>query len=108
MESKEVKTESKSLHTKGFFRQGYANTKAIVCEFDGLIITVANTETGSKLISDEIAIANAERICTCLNAHDELVENLARLIDRIEESDLQSAFPSAYNRAKEALKKATV
>lgn len=35
---------------------------------------------------------------------DKLVENLARLIDRIIENDLQNQFPSAFNRAQELIK----
>lgn len=33
-----------------------------------------------------------------------LLENLTRILDRIEESNLQDNFPSAYKRAKELLK----
>jgi len=36
---------------------------------------------------------------------DELYENLERIIDRIEENELQGNFPSAYQRAKEVLQK---
>lgn len=75
MESKEVKTESKILHLKGRFRQGFENKQAILCEFDGLIVTIANTTIG-KHTSLEIAEANAENICRCLNAHEELVKAL--------------------------------
>ena len=34
-----------------------------------------------------------------------LLSNLKRIIDRIEESELQNYFPSAYKRAKEAIQK---
>lgn len=38
-------------------------------------------------------------------SNKELFDNLARVIDRIEEQELQGNFPSAYKRAKEALQK---
>jgi hypothetical protein len=34
---------------------------------------------------------------------EKIYENLARIIDRIEENNLQDQFPSAYTRAKESL-----
>jgi hypothetical protein len=63
------------------------------------IALVRNT---SREISDEEAEANARLIA----AAPELLENLARIIDRIEESKLQDHFPSAYKRALYAIDKA--
>ncbi len=40
-------------------------------------------------------------------AAPDLLETLVRLIDRIDENGLQDRFPSAYVRAREAIKKAT-
>ena len=37
------------------------------------------------------------------DAAPNLLENLARIIDRIEENGLQECFPSAYERAKKAI-----
>ena len=47
--------------------------------------------------------ANAKLIA----AAPDMLENLTRLIDRIEESNLQDYFPSAYQRAKAAINQAT-
>lgn len=47
--------------------------------------------------------ANAKLI----SAAPELLENLTRIIDRIEENGMQANFPSAYERAQAAIKKAT-
>ena len=44
---------------------------------------------------------------TLIVSAPDLLDNLERLVDRIEENNLQSHFPSAYNRAKQAIKKAT-
>ena len=52
--------------------------------------------------------ANAKYICLAVNNFSDILENLKRLVDRIEESELQDNFPSAYNRAKEAINKATL
>lgn len=63
--------------------------------YDGEIIATARP--------DKEAEANARLIA----AAPELLENLARIIDRIEESGLQDNFPSAYKRAKAAINAAT-
>ena len=57
---------------------------------------------GGTYPDNETQEANAKLIA----AAPELLENLTRIIDRIEESNLQGNFPSAYQRAKQALKKA--
>lgn len=49
--------------------------------------------------------ADSARLVECWNHFDDLKENLARIIDRIEEGGFQLNFPSAYTRAKEALDK---
>ena len=46
--------------------------------------------------------ANAQLIA----AAPELLENLLRIVDRLEECDLQHNFPSAYERAKKSINKA--
>lgn len=46
--------------------------------------------------------ANAKLIA----ASPELLENLIRLVDRIEENKFQDSMPSAYLRAKKAIEKA--
>jgi len=51
------------------------------------------------------AEANAAFTVLAVNNLSEIADNLARIIDRIEESNLQDNFPSAYKRAKEALNK---
>jgi len=72
----------------------------------------------NKGFSDRFATANkkedAERICKAVNNYDALVdshkdvlENLARLIDRVKENNWSEYIPSAYDRAKEATEKAT-
>jgi hypothetical protein len=57
------------------------------------------------MYANEHTQANAARIVTAWNSHDELVVNLTRILDRIEEGGFQSNFPSAYQRAKECLSK---
>jgi hypothetical protein len=54
--------------------------------------------------SQDEATLNAKLIA----AAPDLLENLVRMIDRIEESNYQNDFPSAYTRAKAAIKKATL
>ena len=56
-------------------------------------------------INKDEAKANAQYTALAVNNLAELAYNLARLIDRIEENELQGNFPSAYTRAKEALNK---
>ena len=56
------------------------------------------TSQNAKLEVD----ANAQLAATA----PELLENLQRIIDRIEESNYQDHFPSAYRRATEAINKA--
>jgi len=65
--------------------------------------------TGNYMDEDE-AVCNMHRIVECVNGYDalqdenkRLKENLARIIDRIEEGGFQLTFPSAYYRAKECL-----
>lgn len=57
----------------------------------------------ANMPEDKEAMANAKLI----SAAPDLLENLIRIIDRIEEAELQNNFPSAYARAKQAIKKAT-
>lgn len=47
--------------------------------------------------------ANAQYTALAVNNLATIAENLERILDRIEESNLQENFPSAYKRAKEAL-----
>lgn len=98
MKSKEVKTESKSLHTKGKW--------TVKCGIDWEDNAYYNINDGKQ--NYEEAEANAVHIVNCVNAHDELVEALRSFIDftdRIMDDDYATAI---RNKAKEALKKATV
>lgn len=54
-------------------------------------------------ITGMISDADAKLIA----AAPELLENLIRIIDRIEENGFQKTFPSAYQRAKAVIKKVT-
>ncbi len=70
MSNEETTTESKSLHTKGIWSRRdleiigpYGSDKSI-CEM-----------TGNFMHQSE-SIANAKRIITCVNSHDELVKAL--------------------------------
>jgi hypothetical protein len=100
MDNKLLCTEGDSIggakHTEGT-AQLSKNKKVVFIGTTSICSTYGHS--GSE-IRDE---TNAQRIVTAWNSHDDLVENLARLIDRIEEEDLQSNFPSAYQRAKECL-----
>lgn len=53
--------------------------------------------------TQEECAANAHYTALAVNNLHHIAENLERLIDRIEETNLQNDFPSAYKRAKEAL-----
>jgi len=47
-----------------------------------------------------------EQYAHLLESHDELLENIIRIIDRIEENEYTDSFPYAYNKAKQAIEKA--
>ena len=85
---------------------------------DGNIISmdservIANCNATTSNIRDEYSVNhnNAKRIVKCWNEYDKikeerdlLFENLYRIVDRVEENNLDILFPSAYNRAKELL-----
>lgn len=53
----------------------------------------------NKFSEDQESLANA----VLMAAAPKLLENLERIIDRIEENGLQNEFPSAYKRAKKQL-----
>ena len=67
-------------------------------QYNGII---ARTERNVYVDTDE-----AESNAILISQAPAMYENLKRIIDRIEESDLQGYFPSAYLRAKDVLKKA--
>ena len=52
--------------------------------------------------SKEQSEANAKLIA----ASPDLLENLTRILDRIKENNMENLFPSAFERAKAAIKKA--
>ena len=58
--------------------------------------------TNSTFYPNSEIKANAKLIA----AAPELLDNLKRIVERIEENDLQNTMPSAYKRAKEAIQKA--
>lgn len=60
---------------------------------------------GPNIPTQTEAEANAQYTALAVNNFHILAETLERLIDRIEENELQSYFPSAHARAKEALKR---
>jgi hypothetical protein len=93
-----IQTNQTAKHTPGPWRlsEGY-----LIGPNDNLI-KVCLRENSSAHIKDE-EVANARLIA----AAPELLENLQRIIDRIEENSLQTYFPSAYERAKAAIAKAT-
>jgi len=62
-----------------------------------------DTDDNSTLIARVGTLEDAKLIA----AAPEMLENLTRIIERIEENNLQGDFPSAYKRAKELIKKAT-
>lgn len=73
-----------------------------------------NIYNGSKFIASDVESDTADLICKAVNnydalvnSHKDLMENLARLIDRIKENDWSEYIPSAYDRAKESIEKAT-
>jgi len=68
----------------------------VIWDIDGNCIADCNMTANLKTTEKE---ANALLIANAKN----LYENLKRIIDRIEESDLQNYFPSAYTRAKAIL-----
>lgn len=63
----------------------------------------SNTENTGFGLTGFISEPNVRLIANA----PELLENLMRLVDRIEEAGIVTKFPSAYRRAKEAIAKAT-
>ena len=55
----------------------------------------------------DITSEEMEQNAKLIASAPELLENLKRIIDRVEECKYQDAFPSAYERAKEIIKRAT-
>lgn len=92
-------------HTKGeWITQGDLDNLRVITEKDGWTNQVCKVIDMDHLTPNyEQNKANAKLIA----AAPELLENLTRLLDRIVENKLQDNFPSAFNRAKEAIKKAT-
>lgn len=68
---------------------------------DPLFEVIQCKDIRTKKEADEIA----KEIVKRYNSHEELVENLARLIDRIKENGWNEHIPSAYDRATELLQK---
>lgn len=79
----------------------------------GISSVSKQTEIIATLYSDPMDLetrANASYFVYCCNSYPSLIEenkrlreNLTRIIDRIEENELQSNFPSAFERAKAAI-----
>lgn len=58
-------------------------------------------------VHEERVIVRSKANAKLIAAAPELLDNLLRIIDRIEENNLNDMFPSAYERAKRAIKKVT-
>lgn len=67
-------------HTKGEWKISFGENR--VRDKDGKLIAICKRD-GREKISDE-DIANAQRIVKAVNMHDELVESLKDLIERLE------------------------
>lgn len=95
-----------SKHTKGNLKVLYGQypigTISVNSELTNERVCTLTFDCNIERIKAE---ANAAHIVKCVNAHDGLVENLARIIDRIKECGFDINFPSAYNRAVECLEK---
>lgn len=86
-------------HTKGEWRiHDTGNTIDIDSDDDEICFMNCHS------YEDEEVEANAKLIA----AAPDLLENLTRIIDRIEEAGLQNQMPSAYQRALKAIEKATI
>ena len=99
MESKEVKTESKSLHTKNKVEWQYKYNRILETGF---------LYCGSEYVG-VMAKEHGEKIEPAINAHDDLVKALQSFIDYSESVNSKSDMfdsPLIAN-AKEPLKKAT-
>lgn len=73
-------------------------------------ISLSNeNKANAELISEAFNVANECGFTPreLLDQRNDLLENLIRIVDRVEEQKLQENFPSAYKRAKEAKEKAT-
>ena len=91
-------------HTKGEWVIDKNNTMVAILK-DGVYKYIADCDPHhfcNSELEDEECEANAKLIA----AAPELLENLTRIIDRIEEQELRNNFPSAYKRAKDAINKA--
>lgn len=65
-------------------------------------------EANAELFKDSIETANKCNLLPSelLEQRDELLTNLKRLVDRIQECNYHNDFPSAFERAQNAIKKA--
>lgn len=65
-------------------------------------------ESNASLILDTFETANKCNLLPSelLDQRDELLANLKRLVDRIQECNYHNDFPSAFERAQNAIKKA--
>lgn len=106
LNNEETTTESKSLHTKGVWSRRdleiigpYSSNKSI-CEM-----------TGNFMDKSE-SLANAKRIVTCVNSHDELVKALQDMQEKYRELSwkhyVEPVSDPIYVQAIEALKKAGI
>jgi len=98
------------VRTQGIWSVGYGHASNSLGLFTKKMLDEGLSEHPICLVSpieteNETDKANAEYTALAVNHLSEIADNLARLIDRIEESDLQINFPSAYARAKVALSK---
>lgn len=82
-------------HTKG--------TWTVDRSTDNARYQVRAGENGLVLVQHTFDGEEAKANVKLMAAAPMLLENLARLIDRIEEAGLKEAFPSAYKRALEAV-----
>ncbi len=97
--TEDLKETIKDLKIANLQRDSESSTTIFVLKKDNEKLTNIISEA---LSLSEKANKEIERLT---QSNKELVEAFARIIDRIEEQDLQKNFPSAYKRAKAIIQK---
>ena len=69
-------------------------------DYDGKFrsVVIMSSSNHEQALQNKV---NADHIVNCVNSHNELVENLGRLLDRIMENGWAALIPSAFERAKQ-------